>query len=265
MDLQIKGKVALVTGADSGIGLATAKAFYEEGATVILTDQYPDELEKAAKEIGSDERVRYYTADITKNKDLAQMHEQIKKDVGTIDILVQNAGTNGATGPFHEIDEDGWKETLNVDLIAPAMVIKEFLPDMREKGWGRIVIVSSENGIQPYPDEIPYDASKAGLLAMSKGLSKTYAQEGILVNAVSPAYIETPMTDQMMNERAEELSVSFDEAVESFLEEERPHIELKRRGQADEVAAVIVLLSSEKASFVNGSNYRIDGGSVASI
>lgn len=265
MDLNVKDKIALVTGSDSGIGWSTAKALYDEGATVILTDQYADELKEAAEKIGTDERIHYYVADIRQTDALTKLHEQIQEEVGKIDILVQNAGTSGAQGQFHEIDEEGWIETLDVDLISPAMVIKEFLPDMRSKGWGRIIIVSSENGMQPYSDEIPYDTAKAGLLALSKGLSKAYAKEGILVNAVSPAFIETPMTDAMMEERAEELGVSVEEAIQSFLKEKRPHIELKRRGEAEEVASVIAFLCSEKSSFVNGANYRVDGGSVASI
>ena len=100
---------------------------------------------------------------------------------------------------------------------------------------------------------------------VGNGLSRTYAREGLLVNAVSPAFIHTPMTDAMMNKRSKELGVSFDEAIESFLDQERPYMELKRRGEPEEVAAVIAFLCSDKASFVNGSNYRVDSGSVATF
>ncbi|GGI35259.1 hypothetical protein GCM10010988_03030 [Cnuibacter physcomitrellae] len=103
------------------------------------------------------------------------------------------------------------------------------------------------------------------MLALAKGLSRSYALEGLLVNAVSPAFIRTPMTDAMMQKRSEQLGVTVDEAVESFLEEERPYLELKRRGEPEEVANVIVFLCSDRASFVNGSNYRVDAGSVATI
>ncbi|WP_277630914.1 SDR family NAD(P)-dependent oxidoreductase [Atopococcus tabaci] len=265
MDLGIKGKIALITGADSGIGLATARMLLEEGATVVLNDKTTDELQKAAESLGNDERVLHYSADITDPDALQEMHEKIKESAGTIDILVQNAGTTGETGLFHELSDEGWVQTLEEDLLGPVRVVKEFLPDLREKGWGRIVFVSSENGVQPYEDELPYDCSKAGILALSKGLSRTYAKEGVLINTVSPAFIETPMTDKMMEERAEELGVSVDEAIQSFLKEERPFIELGRRGKPEEVAAVIAWLCSDKASFINGSNYRVDGGSVATI
>jgi NAD(P)-dependent dehydrogenase (short-subunit alcohol dehydrogenase family) len=98
-----------------------------------------------------------------------------------------------------------------------------------------------------------------------KGLSRTYAKDGLLVNAVSPAFINTPMTDAMMKKRARKLKVSFDDAIGSFLDEERPYLELHRRGEPDEVANVIAFLCSDLASFVVGANYRVDSGSVASI
>lgn len=265
MDLGIKGKVALVTGAASGIGFETAQTLLEEGATVVLNDITEDKLNEAENSLGEKGKVYSYIADITSLGDLEKMHEKIKEEVGTIDILVQVAGTVGAQGLFHEIDDDGWVQTLEDDLLGPVRVVREFLPDLRADGWGRVVFVSSENAVQPYDDELPYDTAKAGVLAFAKGLSRTYAKEGLLINTVSPAFIKTPMTDGMMKKRAEELDMSFDEAIQSFLKEKRPFIELGRRGRPEEVAAVIALLCSEKASFVNGANYRVDGGSVATI
>lgn len=265
MDLGITGKVALITGSDSGIGKATAQQLLAEGATVILTDIDEEKLTETTESLQQEGKVYSYPADIRSLDSLKKLHQQIKSNIGEIDILVQNAGTSGAQGEFHEIDDEGWVETLEVDLLGPVRVTKEFLPDLRNGGWGRIVYISSENAVQPYADELPYDAAKAGVLSFSKGLSRAYAQEGLLVNTVSPAFIETPMTDEMMEKRSKKMDVSFDKAIETFLDEKRPHIELKRRGQAEEVAAVISFLCSDKASFVNGANYRVDGGSVATI
>ncbi|MCC5894173.1 MAG: SDR family oxidoreductase [Alkalibacterium sp.] len=265
MDLGIDGKVALITGAASGIGRETAKALLNEGVTLVLTDIKEDALKETVLSLDSSKKVYAYPADITSLTDLSKLHDYVKNEVGEIDILVQNAGTVGVQGLFHEIDDDGWVQTIEDDLLGPVRVVREFLPDLRSGGWGRLVFVSSENGLQPYKDELPYDCSKAAILAFSKGLSRSYATEGLLVNTVSPAFIETPMTDGMMEKRSEKLGVSFDEAVESFLDEERPHIELKRRGKVEEVAPVIAFLCSDKASFVNGSNYRVDAGSVATI
>lgn len=265
MELGISGKTALITGADSGIGWETARVLLEEGATVILTDKYPEKLTQAAEKLGPTNNVFYYPADITSIEDLKLLHQNIAEEVGKIDILVQSAGITGAQGLFHELDDAGWTNTIETDLLGPVRLVNEFLPDLRTGGWGRLVFIASEDAVQPYDDEIPYCCAKAGILALSKGLSRTYASEGLLVNSVSPAFIETPMTDAMMEKRSEELGVSKEEAIQSFLDKKRPYLELKRRGQAEEVAAVIAFLCSDKASFVNGSNYRVDAGSVATI
>lgn len=265
MDLGIRRRTALISGSDSGIGLATARLLLEEGARVILTDLDQGKLDEALRSLGAGEdRARAFAADLTDPEAVERLAEQAAS-VGEIDILIHSAGITGATGHFHEIDDAGWQETLDVNLMAPVRLTRAILPGMRERGWGRIVFIASEDAVQPYPDEIPYCSAKAGLLALSKGLSKTYAKEGILVNAVSPAFIATPMTDAMMEQRAEQNGTSFEEAIESFLDEERPGIQLKRRGEAGEVASVIAMLCSERASFVNGSNWRVDGGSVMTI
>ncbi len=266
MDLGIAGRTALISGGDSGIGWHTARLLLAEGATVVLTDLDQDSLDEAAAKLdGPDGRLFAFAADITKVDSIAAMHRQVMDAVGDIDILVQSAGITGAQGYFHEIDDDGWTNTIEVDLLGPVRLVSAFLPSLRKGGWGRIVFLASEDAMQPYDDEIPYCSAKAGVLALMKGLSRTYAKEGLLVNAVSPAFIHTPMTDAMMEKRADERGTSKDEAIESFLDEERPYMELKRRGEPDEVANVVAFLCSEAASFVNGSNYRVDSGSVATI
>jgi len=266
MDLGISGKIALITGGDSGIGWHTAQMLLREGATVVLSDRDQGELDAAAAklEVG-DGAVHAFAADITSTDSLAALHESVMGAVGDIDILVQAAGVTGAQGLFHEISDEGWTKTIETDLIGPVRLVRQFLPSLRTGGWGRLVFLASEDAVQPYDDELPYCAAKAGILALAKGLSRSYAREGLLVNAVSPAFIHTPMTDAMMDKRAAELGVTPKEAIVSFLDEERPYMELKRRGEPDEVAAVVAFLCSDLASFVNGSNYRVDSGSVATI
>ena len=266
MDLGLKNRTALITGADSGIGWHTARLLLEEGATVVLSDQDQDELDAAVARLdGPRTRVHAFAADITSLDSLAELHSSVQDAVGDIDILVQAAGVTGAQGLFHEISDEGWTKTIETDLLGPVRLVKQFLPSLRKGGWGRLVFVASEDAVQPYDDELPYCAAKAGILALSKGLSRSYAKEGLLVNAVSPAFIHTPMTDAMMQKRAAELGTTTEEAITSFLAEERPYMELGRRGEPDEVAAVIAFLCSDLASFVNGSNYRVDAGSVATI
>lgn len=262
MDLGLDGRIALVTGGDSGIGWYTARELAREGAHVIVSDRDQARLDEAASRLP--DGVLAIAADVTSADELARLRDRIHEKVGPIDILVQSSGITGAQGLFHEIDEAGWRETLEVDLLGPVLLTQAFLPDLR-RGWGRLVYLASEDAVQPYEDELPYCAAKAGVLALAKGLSRSYATEGLLVNCVSPAFIRTPMTDAMMTERAEKLGVSFDEAVDGFLDEERPHLELHRRGEPEEVAAVIAFLCSDRASFVNGADYRVDAGSVATI
>lgn len=266
MDLGISGKKALITGADSGIGWQTAKLLLAEGVTVVISDQDQESLEKAAAALDAKSGTLFaFPADITNVDDLRDLHEQVGEAVGEIDILVQSAGVTGAQGLFHEIDDRGWTSTLEVDLMGPVRLVREFLPDLRSGGWGRLVLVASEDALQPYDDELPYCAAKAGVMSFAKGLSRSYATEGLLVNTVGPAFIHTPMTDAMMKKRADQLGSSVEEAIASFLDDERPYMELKRRGEPEEVANVIAFLCSNAASFVNGSNYRVDSGSVATI
>lgn len=265
MDLGIKGKVALVTGGAFGIGKETARQLLEEGVTVVLTDNQKSDLEETAKELGTSQPVYAYPADMTSTEDLKKLHDYVQEIVGKIDILVQNAGIAGEQGLFHELDDDAWTNTMDINLFGSVRVVREFLPDLRSGGWGRIVFLASENGEQPYKEELPYNCTKAALLSFSKGLSKTYASDGLLVNAVSPAFIETPMTDKLVEDKAEEENVSFEEGIDIILNEQKVHLELKRRGKVEEAANVIVFLCSDKASFVTGSNYRVDGGSVATI
>jgi NAD(P)-dependent dehydrogenase (short-subunit alcohol dehydrogenase family) len=266
MDLGIKGKVALITGADSGIGWHTARILLAEGATVVISDMDQGKLDAAAGELtASKGKLFAYAADITNLTSLAQLERSVSEAVGDIDILVQCAGVTGAQGLFHEIDDEGWTSTIETDLLGPVRLVRTFLPALRRGGWGRIVLTGSEDAVQPYDDELPYCAAKAGILALAKGLSRSYALEGLLVNAVSPAFIHTPMTDAMMDKRAKEKGTTKAKAITSFLDEQRPYLELKRRGEPDEVANVIAFLCSNLASFVVGANYRVDGGSVATI
>jgi NAD(P)-dependent dehydrogenase (short-subunit alcohol dehydrogenase family) len=266
MDLGITNRIALVTGADSGIGWHTARMLLEAGARVVISDIDQTALDQAATRLdAAPGRLHAFAADVTDLDALAALRSRIEEHVGEIDILVQSSGITGATGAFHEIDDAGWVDTLTVDLMGPVRLVRTFIPHLRSGGWGRIVLVSSEDGSQPYADEIPYSSAKAGVLALMKGLSRTYADDGVLVNAVSPAFIHTPMTDAMMQQQSESQGISFDDAVEQMVMTERPFMALKRRGEPDEVAAVIAFLCSARSSFVTGANYRVDAGSVGAI
>ncbi len=264
MDLKIEGRTAVITGAAGVIGLETARILLDDGANLLLTDIDKDELKQAVDELGGEgDRIRSVVADLTSQAGADKIRDATDWD---LDILVHAAGVTGAKGdPLRDITEEDWEHAWQTDFMSGVRMSKALIPPMLERGWGRVVFVTSENVAQPYPDEMVYNAAKAALLTLTKGMGQLYAPQGVLVNAVAPAFIATDMTDGMMEKRADEKGVSFDEAVESFLDEERPHLVLKRRGRPEEVAAVIAFLCSERASFVVGSNYRVDGGSVLTI
>lgn len=262
MDLDINGRTALITGGDSGIGLETAKMLGDAGVRVGVVDLKLEDANQAASQIDG---AMAFAADLTKKDDVQRLKHQVLETLGAPDILVHCAGVTGAQGLFHEISLDQWRQTLETDFFAVVQTVKAFIEGMRNTGWGRVVLVTSEDAVQPYVDELPYCSAKAAVLTLAKGLSKSYGPEGVLINSVAPAFIATPMTDKMMHKRAEERGETFNQAVVSFLDEERPGIALKRRGRAEEVASVISFLCSERASFVNGANWRVDAGSVQAI
>lgn len=265
MDLGIKGRTAVVTGADSGIGLATAVALAEEGAHLILTDLGEEGLDRAVAEVREHALEGYgvlgLPADITKSGEVNDLAQRVKDDFGGAHILVHSAGIRGASGDFLELTDRQWMETIEVDLLGAVRVCRAFIPQMQELRWGRLVLVSSENAFQPYGDESPYNACKAAIVNLSKHLSRAYSREDLLINCVSPAYIRTPMTRAMLEEID---GMEPREAEEWFVRTHRPHIAMQRIGRPEEVASVIAFLCSQRASYVNGGNYRIDGGSIAS-
>lgn len=265
MDFNIKGKVAVITGGDSGIGRATAKLLADEGVKIALLDKSIEQLKETVEEVQTVGEAFPVKADLTKQEEVEAAKDQIVDHYGTVDILVNCAGITGATKEFLKLSDEDWWETINVDFMAAVRVCRAFIPLMQQSGWGRVVLIGSEDAIQPYTDEMPYCAAKAAVLNLTKNLSKAFTKDGILINSVSPAFVATPMTDKMMEQRSQKMGVSFDQAIETFLEEKRPHLELKRRGKAQEVAAVIAFLCSQQASFVVGTNVRVDGGSVATV
>ena len=258
MDLGIKGRRALITGANGGMGLATAKLLQDAGVELFITDVSEDKVEETTKKLGCDGAV----GDLASVKGV----DAFIKESGTeFDILVHTAGITGEKGDPLKMSEEGWADAWNIDFMSAVRLGRHLGHPMIDRGWGRMVFITSENVAQPYPEETVYNSAKSALLSWSKSVAMAHSGKGLLVNCVSPAFIETDMTDGMMEKRAEKKGISFDKAVETFLEEKRPYLVLGRRGQIDEVAPVIAFLCSELCSFVTGSNYRVDGGAVGSL
>jgi NAD(P)-dependent dehydrogenase (short-subunit alcohol dehydrogenase family) len=266
MDLGLKEKVVIVTGASKGIGRAIALAFGAERCHVVACARGQQELERLAEEIRAQGgSALAIAANVTNILDVERLVNETVAGFGTIHILVNNTGGIGSGGAFAELSDEEWLQVFDVNLFSAVKVTRAVLPYMQKQKWGRIINISSESGIQPDPTMPHYNASKAALINLSKSLSKAYARDGILVNTVSPAFVKTPLVEEMLALQAQARGIKAEEMERIFLRENRPHIELGRAGMPEEIAPAVVFLASVQASFINGENLRVDGGSVASI
>lgn len=265
MDLGLKGRVALVTGSARGIGKAIAKVLLQEGCSVVICDIDEEELSRTESELSKYGNVLAVPADVTDMDNVRRLVKTVVEKFGKIDILINNAGILGGEIPFHELSLDDWEAVYDVNIKGTVRVTKEVLPYMRKQGWGRIINIASEAASQPDDFKPHYDSSKAAILNLTKNLSKTYGKEGILVNAVSPATTWTPLVKEVFERRAKKEGRSVEEIRDEFVRKERRNVVLNRLAEPEEIANVVVFLASEKASYVTGANYRVDGGSISTM
>ncbi|MXV51560.1 SDR family NAD(P)-dependent oxidoreductase [Pedobacter sp. HMF7647] len=267
MKIDLKGKIALITGGSKGIGKGAAEALSGAGATVVICARDEKELAATAQEISGKTGfpVKFYTNDVTNDEDVKNLVDKIKSEVGSVDILVNNAGGIGENLEFEKLSPKSFLDLYDLNVVSMVRFIQAVLPEMKEKKWGRIINISSENGLQPYPDMISYNLTKAANINLSKGISKLVGHYNILVNTVSPAFIKTPLVENMLQTMAEKDGKTVEEVEHGFLTQKRPGIDVGRAGTIEEVGAAIVFLASEQASFINGTNLRVDGGSVGAI
>jgi NAD(P)-dependent dehydrogenase (short-subunit alcohol dehydrogenase family) len=261
--------VALVTGASQGIGAAIASRLDAEGCRLVLIARNAERLAGVANSFVGPfaAEAMPITCDVMDpNAIIAAVGQAIGR-FGGIDILVNNAGgpSTGGLDPFDTLTDDDFLATYTLNTLSAVRFARAVLPGMRQRRWGRIVSISSESGVQPDPIGADYNAAKAALNAFSKSLAKAYAGDGVLANVVSPAFTLTQALHGFIAQQAQAQGKTTDEMQAAMLSGFRPNIGLGRAGRADETASAVAFLASELASFINGANLRVDGGSVASV
>lgn len=251
--MQFKDKVVLITGSSRGIGKATALTFAKEGANVVVdyfvSDVEPDAESNARKvveeiqSIGS--KAIAIEADVSNEEHVKNLVSKAIEYFGKIDILVNNAGIVFDL-PFEERTVKHWKDTLNVDLIGCFICAKHVVPHMKKNGGGRIINISSTNALNNFfIESLDYDSAKAGVIVLTRNLAKELAPHNILVNAVAPGWVNTPMNEDLPDD---------------VVKEETDKIYIKRFAEPVEIANAVSFLASEKASYITGTTLKVDGG-----
>jgi len=248
MSERFKNKVAVVTGGNSGIGLATARAFAREGAKVAITGRSDATLKAAQRELGPD--VLVLKADFSQVPEIAKAMDRIKERFGRIDVLFVNAGV-GKFVPFEDVTEALFDETMATNLKGAFFTVQKALP-LLSRG-AAVVLNASINAHMGMPGSTVYGASKAAVVNLAKTLSADLLQRGIRVNVVSPGPVATPIIDRMGLP---------EEATRQLKEQITERVPLKRFGQPDEIAAAVLYLSSSESAFVVGTELVVDGGMI---
>lgn len=248
MDLGLDGKVALVTGASQGIGFAIARELAAEGAQVAVSSRTEEKIEAAAAEIGA----RSYVHDTLDLDAAPGLLEAVASDLGPIDILVANTGGPPGGDPL-EFTREQWEAAHRELVVAPIEMIELVVPGMRERGFGRILSVSSSAAREPIPTLLMSNAHRPGLLGTLKTLAHALAADGITLNSILPGRIATA--------RIEHLHGSIEKAQEVA----REQIPAGRLGTAEEIAAAAAFLCSERASYITGVSLLVDGGLTKSL
>lgn len=243
--IDLQARVAVITGGAQGIGYATAERLLRSGATVVLWDADAARLPESVAALSALGPCQGLVVELTDEASVAEATAQTVADHGRIDLLVNNAGITGGNGPTWELSPEVWRRVLEVNLVAPYLTCRAVVPGMVARGWGRIVNIASVAGKEGNPNASHYSASKAGLIALTKSLSKEVARTGVLVNAITPAVAKTAMFDQMTQAQIDYMLAK---------------IPMGRFVEPNEIAAMVAWLCSEDCSFTTGGVFDITGG-----
>lgn len=243
--IDLKGRNAIITGGARGLGLAIADRLLASGARCSLWDRDSDALEAASKALEGKGGVNTVVANVTSEKDVQLAFSAEVKQFGNIDILVNSAGIAGVTKHLWELTMDEWREVVDINLNAIFLCCKTVVPHMLDKGYGRIVNISSIAGKEGNPNASHYSASKAGVIGLTKSLGKELARTDIRVNCITPAVVQTPILEQV---------------PQSHIDYMLSKIPMNRFGRAEEVGAMVAWLCSEECSFSTGAVFDLSGG-----
>ncbi|HEY7139050.1 MAG TPA: SDR family NAD(P)-dependent oxidoreductase [Methylomirabilota bacterium] len=261
MDLELRGKVAIVTGGSDGLGLATARRLAAEGAAVAICGRDASRLKEAGERLrGDGAEVLEVAADVTRPGDLEALVSSTVERFGRLDILVNNAGTSAARG-FDTVDDAAWQADLELKLFAAIRGVRLSVPHMRRAGGGRIVNVLNTGAKAPAARSLPTSVSRAAGLALTKALSKELAPDGILVNAVLIGLVKSGQWERRWTSQGR--AGTLDDFYARMARERE--VPLGRIGEADELGALVTFLVSARAAFITGVAINFDGGHSAVV
>lgn len=257
--MSLKGKVALVTGSTSGIGLAIAEAFAAEGCHLMLNG-FGDAaaIEKIRTGIEAEKGVKaaYHPADMSKPGEIADLVATAGKTFGSVDILVNNAGIQ-YVAPVEEFPAEKWDAIIAINLSSSFHTIHAALPLMKKAGWGRIINIASTHGLVASSQKIAYVAAKHGIIGLTKVMGIECADTGVTCNAICPGWVLTPLVQKQIDARAKEQGISSEQAAKNLISEKQPQLQFTR---PEQIAALAVFLASDAASNMQGTQLVSDGG-----
>ncbi len=260
--VMLNGKVALVTGSTSGIGLGIAQRLAREGCAVVLNGfGEPDEIAAIRGEIEATYGVKalYSNADMRKPEEIETMIEEAQRSLGSLDILVNNAGIQ-YTAPIEDFPTEKWDAILAINLSSAFHTIRSALKGMKKKGWGRIINIASAHGLVASEQKAAYVASKHGLLGLTKVVGLETATLDITCNAICPGWVLTPLVEKQIGDRAKVQGITIEEATKDLLSEKEPSL---RFTKPEHIGDMVIFLCSEAGCNIKGAAFSLDGGWIA--